>query len=77
MLQNGGSLPIQKVNEELHRSNTGQNIVLGGNQDMTVEQLLDQLAKKGKKVKLVDGEEVVDHEAGEQEIEEDINNQAE
>ena len=41
---------------------------------MTVEQLLEQLAKKGKKVKLMDGE---DDEAGDGgEIEEDLNNNA-
>lgn len=57
MLQHGGTLPAQVA--ELKRQSTGQNIVMGGgSQDLSIDQLLEQLAKKGKKVKIVgDGDE--------------------
>jgi len=44
---------------------------MGGTADLSVDELLSQLAKKGKKVKVLDGEEGPDQQAG-GDIEEDI-----
>jgi hypothetical protein len=55
MLKNGGS--IKEVGASLGRQTTNTHIVIGGDQgDLSVDQLLDQLAKKGKKIKVLGDE---------------------